>query len=309
VISLIVPTYNRAHTLRRVAPSYFSQDGVDEIVFVDDGGVDDTAQVLARIAAEYPTMRWRLLRNERRLGAAQARNIGVQACTNDYVLFCDDDEYLEDGYARTCLGKLVRYGAGAVSGRRVYMEDGETTPAQALRRFGHGLRDAPPFRRVVCEYVNGARFEGDVSLPITNAVILTRRELLLRHPFDDKYIQGNGYREETDYQMNLFVHGHDIWMTNDCHSIHLSPSAVRNGGQRTSSWRRIYWQNRYTSYFFGKYYAAYARRIGLAAPRPVAQAAFFCFSLYKEFLHPPLRRAVLALRARRERLPDAAVMR
>jgi len=301
LISLIVPTRNRAHTLQRVAPSYFTLDGVDEILFVDDAGTDDTAEVVARIAAEHPGVHCRVLRNAQRLGASQSRNVGVQACRNDVVLFCDDDEYLERGYARTCLAKLEKYGAGAVSGRRVYMRDGET-PAQALLRFGHGLRRAAPFRPMLCEYVNGARFEGDRRQPITNAVILTRRALLLRHPFDGHYARGNGYREETDYQMNLFVNGHDIWVTNDCHSIHLPLSQVRSGGQRTSAWRRIYWENHYTRYFFGKYYAAYARRLGLATPRAVALAGFFVFSLYKELLRPGLARIVLALLDRRARL-------
>lgn len=298
MISLIVPTRNRAHTLRRVAPSYFRQEGVDEILFVDDAGDDDTEAVIERIAAEYPHVHTRVLRNLTRLGASQSRNVGVQACRNDYVLFCDDDEYLEPGYARTCLAKLQAHGAGAVSGRRVYMLDGET-PAQALRRFGHGLREAKPFRALLCEYTNGARFVGDRQQPITNAVILTRRALLLMHPFDAHYARGNGYREETDFQMNLFVHGHDIWVTNDCHSIHLPLSQVTSGGQRTPAWRRIYWENHYTRYFFGKYYGAYARRLGLTAPRGVALAAFFFFSLYKELLRPPLHRIALALLARR----------
>jgi glycosyltransferase involved in cell wall biosynthesis len=305
MISLVVPTHNRSYTLQRVAPSYFTQDDVDEIVFVDDGGHDDTAQVLANVAEKHPKMRWQLLRNEQRQGAAQARNIGVQACRNEYILFCDDDEYLEPGYARTCLAKLTHYGAGAVSGRRVYMTEGET-PAQAILRFGNGLRNTAPFRSVVCEYVNGARFDGDIQLPITNAVILTRRALLLMHPFDPSYVEGNGYREETDFQMNLYVHGHDIWVTNDTHSVHLPASFVHKGGQRTSAWHRIYWQNRYTQHFFGKYYTAYARRRGLVTPRFAALAAFFVFSLYKEFVHPTLRRKVLAWRAR---VPQTAVAR
>src|SRR5512134_330435 len=100
LISLIVPTRNRAHTLQRVAPSYFAQDGVDEILFVDDAGTDDTADVVARIAAGHPGVHCRVLRNAQRLGASQSRNVGVQACRNSYVLFCDDDEYLELGYAR-----------------------------------------------------------------------------------------------------------------------------------------------------------------------------------------------------------------
>jgi glycosyltransferase involved in cell wall biosynthesis len=257
VISVVVPTRNRAHTLRLVAHSYFTQELVNQVVFVSDAGDDDTESVVSAIAAAHPGVQLLFLRNDQRRGASQSRNVGVMACSNDYVLFCDDDEYLEAGYARTCLSKLVRLNAGAVSGRRVYMQAGETQN-DALRRFGSGLRDSVPFHPVLCEYVNGARFDGDRRQPITNAIILTRRRHLLQFPFDGEYARGNGYREETDYQMNLFVHGHDIWVTNDCHSLHLPLSQVRTGGQRTQTWRRIYWSIHYTRYFFGKYYAAYA---------------------------------------------------
>lgn len=294
MITLIVPTRNRAHTLRLVAPSYFEQELIDEIVFVSDEGEDETPQVLEEIAARYPAVRMQFLRNEARRGASQSRNVGVQACTNDYVLFCDDDEYLEPGYARTCLDKLQKLNAGAVSGRRVYMQDGETA-AQALQRFGVGLRNTVPFRPVLCEYVNGARFSGDRQQPITNAIILTRRSLLIAHPYDGHYARGNGYREETDFQMNLFVNGYDIWVTNDCHSIHLPMTQVRTGGQRTQTWRRIYWSIYYTRYFYGKYYDRYAKRLGLKTPRALAVAAFAVFSLYKELLRPTLHGWAMAV--------------
>ena len=55
--------------------------------------------------------------------------------------------------------KLQASDAGAVSGRRVYML-GDETPSQALARFGTGMRRAPPFRHLLCEIVNGARFTG-----------------------------------------------------------------------------------------------------------------------------------------------------
>jgi glycosyltransferase involved in cell wall biosynthesis len=302
MISLIVPTRNRAHTLRRVAPGYFEQELIDEIIFVSDAGDDDSEAVVRAIAAQHPQVRLSFLRNESRLGASQSRNIGVQAATNEFVLFCDDDEHLEPGYARTCLAKLQSLGAAAVSGRRVYMQDGETVE-EALRRFGTGLRNTTPFHAVLCEYVNGARFAGDRSQPITNAVILTRRALLLEHPFDGHYARGNGYREETDYQMNLFVHGHDIWVTNDCHSIHLPLSQVRTGGQRTQTWRRIYWSIYYTRYFFAKYYAAYAKRLQLRTPRSAALVAFGVFSVYRELLRPPLYALAMALLRRRAAAP------
>lgn len=287
MITLIVPTRNRAHTLRRVAPSFFLQDGVSEIVFVIDGGDDETPQVVEGIAANHPQVRTLILRHEVRCGAAQSRNTGVEASSNDFILFCDDDEYLEAGYARICLQKLQTPGVGAVSGRRVYLENGET-PAQAVRRFGDGLRAGKAFRPLICEYVNGARFAGDIRLPLTNAVILTRKHLLQRFPYDPYYANGNGYREESDFQMNLYVHGLDIVVTNDCHSIHLPPAQVRHGGQRTQMFRRIYWSMRYTHYFFGRHYARYAARVGLRAPRWLAEAAFAVFAVYRETVRPPL---------------------
>lgn len=306
MITLIVPTRNRAHTLRRVAPSYFVQDGVTEVIFVIDGGDDETPQVVERIAAGHPDVRTRVLRHEVRRGAAQSRNTGVAASSNDFILFCDDDEYLQAGYARICLEKLQTPGVGAVSGRRVYLENGETA-AQALRRFGQGVRPGKVFRPLICEYVNGARFAGDIRLPLTNAVILTRKNLLQRFPFDPYYARGNGYREESDFQMNLYVHGHDIVVTNDCHSLHLPPAQVRHGGQRTQRFRRIYWSMRYTRYFYGKYYARYAARLGLRAPRWLAEAAFAAFAVYRETLRPPLYAlARWGLRQRR-RLVERAI--
>lgn len=298
MITLIVPTRNRAHTLRLVAPSYFSQDSVSELIFVSDAGDDDTAAVVTDIARSFPDKTLRVLRNQTRLGASQSRNIGVGASTNDYILFCDDDEYLEEGYARTLLEKLQALNAGAISGRRIYLAPNESK-LEALQRFGVGMRTSKAFRPLICEYVNGARFRGDIAIPITNAIILTRKNLLLQFPFDTHYARGNGYREETDFQMNLFVHGLNIHVTNDCHSFHLPLSQVRTGGQRTSSIKRLYWSIYYTHYFFGKYYRGYAQRLGLRSPRWLALAAFCVFAAFRETLRPPLHAVAMRVLARR----------
>jgi glycosyltransferase involved in cell wall biosynthesis len=305
MISMVIPTRNRAHTLRLVAPSYFAQEMVSEIIFVSDAGDDDSETVLQDIARHYPEVSFRFLRNATRQGASQSRNIGIAAASHPFILFCDDDEYLEPGYASVCLKKLIGYRASAVSGRRVYMQAGETQQ-QALQRFGKGMRNTAPFRPVLCEYVNGARFNGDIKLPFTNAIILTRRELLVQYPFDAYYARGNGYREETDYQMNLFVNGHDIYVTNDVHSVHLPMSQVRTGGQRTSKLKRLYWSIFYTRYFFGKYYSAYAKRIKINTPAWLALIAFAIFAVYRDTVRPPLYAiAMMVLRQRAEPRPAA----
>lgn len=301
MITMIVPTYNRAHTLRRVIASYYGQELVSEIVFVSDAGTDDSEHVVLQHASGYPHINTCFVKNAKRSGASHSRNVGVARARNDFILFCDDDEYLEKNYAATCLIKLIAHGAGAVSGRRVYMRTGETRE-QAVSRFGHGVRQAKPFRKLICEYVNAAHFDADVRLPLTNAVILTHRCLLERFPYDEFYARGNGYREESDYQMNLFVHGYDIIVTNECHSIHLPMSQVRSGGQRTDAWRRIYWSVFYTRYFFGKYYSRYASRLYMKWPRWVAICAFTLFAVYREILRPPLYVMAYWWLGRRERV-------
>lgn len=298
MITLIVPTRNRAHTLRLVAPSYFAQIGVDELIFVSDAGDDDTPDVIAELARQFPQKRVRVLRNQTRLGASQSRNVGVAASTNELILFCDDDEYLEAGYARILREKLQALNAGAISGRRIYMQPGESMP-EALLRFGHGMRVTKPFRPLLCEGVNGARFYGDIAIPVTNAIILTRKSLLLKFPFDGYYSQGNGYREESDFQMNLFVNGFDIRVTNDCHSFHLPMSQVRTGGQRTSLLKRLYWSVYYTHYFYGKYYERYAQRLGLRSPRWFAFIVFSMHAAFRETLRPPLHAVAMRILARR----------
>ena len=287
MITMVIPTRDRAHTLRQVAPSYFRQDGVSELVFVIDAGTDDTASVIEGIARQFPDIITKILCNRTRMGASQSRNLGVAEATNEFILFCDDDEYLEPSYAQTCLRKLLKSDSGAVSGRRVYMLERES-PEEAVRRFANGMRKTKPFQRLLCEYVNGAEFGGDIRLPFTNAVILTHRSLLLRFPFDPHYARGNGYREETDYQMNLFVHDYPILVTNAVHSIHLHASQIRRGGQVVPRWRRVYWSVYYTRYFYKKYYAAYAARAGLRLPRWLAVAAFAGFAVYREYLRPAL---------------------
>jgi len=304
VITLIVPTCNRAHTLRIVAPSYFQQVGVSEIIFVNDAGTDETPAVIDQLGREYPAVTTRLLTNAQRLGASESRNVGIREASNPYILFCDDDEYLEADYARVCLRKLIELNAGAVSGRRIYLEPGET-PMQALRRFGNGLRRSKPFRSLICEYVNAAKFSGDIQLPITNAIILTHKALLQRFPFDAHYARGNGYREESDFQMNLFTSGYDIYVTNDRHSFHLPLTQVRTGGQRAPALARIRWALYYTHYFFGKYYEQYARRTGVRTPRWAAMALFTVFCFYRETLRPPLYRlAKWYLRRQQQLAPE-----
>jgi glycosyltransferase involved in cell wall biosynthesis len=93
-VSIIIPVYNRLRVVGRALASVFAQEVDDwELIVVDDGSADGSADYLAGLAAAEP--RLHLIRHPLNRGAPAARNTGLRAATGDYVAFLDsDDEWL-----------------------------------------------------------------------------------------------------------------------------------------------------------------------------------------------------------------------
>jgi glycosyltransferase involved in cell wall biosynthesis len=92
IFSIVLPTCDREHMLRRAVASVLRQTLTSfELIVVDDGpGRSDL-----RWLSELSDQRIRLIRNPRPMGVAAARNVGIEAATGEYVAFLDDDdEYL-----------------------------------------------------------------------------------------------------------------------------------------------------------------------------------------------------------------------
>lgn len=90
-LSVVVPTYNRLETLRRVVPSLLAQDvGAEnfEILVCDSNSNDGTDVFLAEIATTHPNVRH--VRGPFS-GRAMARNAGIAAAQGEVVLFNDAD--------------------------------------------------------------------------------------------------------------------------------------------------------------------------------------------------------------------------
>ena len=89
-ISVVVPTYNRAHFISRAIDSCLGQlEDRDELIIIDDGSTDDTQ----RVVAEYGD-RIRYIRTPNQ-GAGAARNRGIREAKNPLLAFLDsDDEWL-----------------------------------------------------------------------------------------------------------------------------------------------------------------------------------------------------------------------
>jgi glycosyltransferase involved in cell wall biosynthesis len=97
LVSVIIPTYNRAAWVKEAAASVLAQTLRDyELLVVDDGSTDATLETLVSLGR-----RVKVLRSTWRRGVSAARNLGVAAARGEWLAFLDsDDLWLPDKLAR-----------------------------------------------------------------------------------------------------------------------------------------------------------------------------------------------------------------
>jgi glycosyltransferase involved in cell wall biosynthesis len=116
LVSVVTPTFNRKHALRRALDSVFSQTVPEvEAIVVDDGSSDGTEAMIA----EYP--RRVVYVKQPNAGPAAARNTGMQLAAGAFIAFLDSDDVFYPRHLEASLAALERspqaglvYGANEV---------------------------------------------------------------------------------------------------------------------------------------------------------------------------------------------------
>lgn len=99
-ISVVIPAYNGAHLLPEAIRSAYAQTiAPAQVIVVDDGCTDETADVVLALARDLPGNF--IFIQKPNGGEASARNRGIIAATGEYVAFLDhDDVWLEEKFER-----------------------------------------------------------------------------------------------------------------------------------------------------------------------------------------------------------------
>lgn len=124
LVSIIMPAYNAAGTIKESIQSVLSQTYKDwELLVIDDGSTDQTAEIVQEVADG--DVRVKLMLNRVNMGVVASRNRGLAEASGDYIAFLDSDDLWKPKKLERQLGYMeekkavLSYGACEVTNGKV----------------------------------------------------------------------------------------------------------------------------------------------------------------------------------------------
>lgn len=188
--SVVVLAYNVAPYLPKCLDSLVSQTLRDiEIVVVDNGSADSTADIVDRYQAHDD--RVRLVRLEHESSPGTARNAGLDVAVGSYVIFVDGDDWLDFSYVEVMVGALEETRAQLVhSNVTVMYQDGVTKPKQKNLYERRYVLDADIALRIMAYELSS-----EVTFSASASCKLFRRDFLVDN--DIRFQEGIFYEDQS----------------------------------------------------------------------------------------------------------------
>lgn len=226
-VTVVVPTYRRAHLLAQTIPSYL-QPEVAQLVLVDDCSPDNTPEVARQLIERYPQITY--LRNDVNGKQTTSKNRGKKLAQTDYVYFGDDDSILSPGAMGILLQTARGTSSDIVGASALYLRDDKDTEAALLARRKQAARVDDIVRLARLQFDFAAVTPQPIEVPVCHASFLIRAEAAKAIDFDTGYV-GNCYREETDYLVRCRARGLKISYESRAVQINLPPSQATGGAR------------------------------------------------------------------------------
>ena len=166
LVSTIIPVYNRGGMLREAVQSVLDQRyRPAEIIIVDDGSTDDTAQVADALTALHPdTIR---VIHQKNAGPGPARQAGLEASRGEFIQFLDSDDLLMPDKFSLQVQRLLNDPEAGISYGLTLARDewnGTSAPTHGTEQQHREIFPAvlknrlwptatPLYRRTICEAV------------------------------------------------------------------------------------------------------------------------------------------------------------
>lgn len=273
-VSVVLPSFNRARLLPITIPTYFQED-VSEVILVDDCSSDNTAEVVKELQTRFPTLRY--FRNEVNSKQPYTQNVAISKVQSEYIYFGDDDSVLYPGSIRNLLNVMREKNADIVGGRALAFFFPEQIDELDEFLSHYRNRIATEANQIVDLSTLSTNFtytvKEPIKVPFCHASCLCKTQVAREMQFDVK-IEGNAYREETDFLIRATLAGYTIYYTSSANQINL-PSAMCSGGARSKNHR--HWAEnaiRNNDYFIDKNYDSMQKMFSLPRTKDEMKALF-----------------------------------
>ena len=179
-VSVLIPVFNGKRFLSECLNSVLEQDFTDlEILLADDASTDGSAQLIERLAAQDPRIRW--WTNPKNLGLAANFNSCLLAARGEYIKFVlQDDKLLSPATVRLMVAELEQNADVSLVGSASQLVDAESRLIETRQYFKPGIADGLAIIKECLE--RSANWIGEPS------VVMFRRSQAERG-FDVRYCQ------------------------------------------------------------------------------------------------------------------------
>lgn len=192
MISVVIPLYNKAQSIKNTLNSVLSQSFQNfEIVVVDDGSTDNSAEVVNSVDDK----RIRLISKENG-GVCSARNRGIKEAKYDYIALLDADDGWDKDYLTEQVGLIHDFPRAAMWG----INFAELYDGKLIRELPTGLPKG--FRGIVEGYFDKTLQNGRVSDLFCSSSVVIRKSAFETASLFDERIK---YSEDIDMWYRIIV--------------------------------------------------------------------------------------------------------
>lgn len=235
-VSVVIPTYNRAHVLNKTIPSYL-QDVTLEVILVDDGSVDSTREYAKRLHEQYSEVKY--VRLKKHKGVTYARNAGISKARGEYVFFGDDDALLYEGTLFRLRNALETFPADIAGANGSYAAN--WSEIQHMDKYIKSYFTEPMKGRCLMDFNTGrtshCKIEEVTEGLLVMSCFMLKTELAKKEKFDIRYVKKGGW-EDIGYLLQHAEGGRKEVYVPDTYEIDVPRYISKGGGFTEKNMRR-----------------------------------------------------------------------
>jgi glycosyltransferase involved in cell wall biosynthesis len=205
LVSIIIPTYNRAHLIRDTLNSVLAQSYPNwECIVVDDGSTDNTDAILAGFIGKDNRFQYLHRPDDRLKAASTCRNIGFENSKGSYIQYLDSDDMISENKLAEqikILNNTSDYSIATCRWGRFRAIDGEIKMIENLETY-QSFDSAEVFLNAL----------GNSMGYFPTHCYLIKRKLIEKSGGWNEYMSLN---DDTEFLMRLFVNTENIYFSTE----------------------------------------------------------------------------------------------